>query len=207
MNKINYQRVMEEEIEKIKAAGTTPSLLLHSCCGPCSSYVLECVARFFSVTLFYYNPNIYPEKEYIHRLNEQIKLINAMPSKNKISLMESEYDHKSFLTAVKGLEKEKEGGKRCTECFKLRLTESAKKAKEYGFDYFSTTLTVSPHKNSQLLNELGKEISNRYSVKYLYSDFKKKEGYKRSVQLAKQYELYRQNYCGCEFSVWWEDEK
>ena len=207
MNKINYQRVMEEEIEKIKAAGTTPSLLLHSCCGPCSSYVLECVARFFSVTLFYYNPNIYPEKEYIHRLNEQIKLINAMPSKNKISLMESEYDHESFLTAVKGLEKEKEGGKRCTECFKLRLTESAKKAKEYGFDYFSTTLTVSPHKNSQLLNELGKEISNRYSVKYLYSDFKKKEGYKRSVQLAKQYELYRQNYCGCEFSVWWEDEK
>ncbi len=207
MNKINYQRVMEEEIEKIKAAGTTPSLLLHSCCGPCSSYVLECVARFFSVTLFYYNPNIYPEKEYIHRLNEQIKLINAMPSKNKISLMESEYDHGSFLTAVKGLEKEKEGGKRCTECFKLRLTESAKKAKEYGFDYFSTTLTVSPHKNSQLLNELGKEISNRYSVKYLYSDFKKKEGYKRSVQLAKQYELYRQNYCGCEFSVWWEDEK
>ena len=198
---------MEEEIEKIKASGTTPSLLLHSCCGPCSSYVLECVARFFSVTLFYYNPNIYPEKEYIHRLNEQIKLINAMPSKNKISLMESEYDHESFLTAVKGLEKEKEGGKRCTECFKLRLTESAKKAKEYGFDYFSTTLTVSPHKNSQLLNELGKEISNRYSVKYLYSDFKKKEGYKRSVQLAKQYELYRQNYCGCEFSVWWEDEK
>ena len=152
MNKINYQRVMEEEIEKIKASGTTPSLLLHSCCGPCSSYVLECVARFFSVTLFYYNPNIYPEKEYIHRLNEQIKLINAMPSKNKISLMESEYDHGSFLTAVKGLEKEKEGGKRCTECFKLRLTESAKKAKEYGFDYFSTTLTVSPHKNSQLLN-------------------------------------------------------
>ena len=131
---------------------------------------------------------------------------NTKLSNEKIAAMLGK-NEAEVADIIKGLEKEKEGGKRCTECFKLRLTESAKKAKEYGFDYFSTTLTVSPHKNSQLLNELGKEISNRYSVKYLYSDFKKKEGYKRSVQLAKQYELYRQNYCGCEFSVWWEDEK
>ncbi len=196
--KINYQLLMEEEIKKLDG---TPTLLLQSCCGPCSSYVLEVLSRFFKVTVLYYNPNIYPKEEYDLRLNEQIKIINSMKFKNRVSLMECDYDENEFLNLIKGMENEREGGKRCKECFILRLNETAKRAKESGFDYFTTTLSVSPHKNAQLLNEIGKDLEKEYGVKYLVADFKKKEGYKRSIQLSKEFDLYRQEYCGCRFSL------
>ena len=198
MEKQNYQKIMEEQI---KALDGTPSLLLQSCCGPCSSYVLEVLAQHFKVTVLYYNPNIYPESEYYKRLDEQIKIINSMPFKNKVELMPCDYDEQEFLTAAKGFEGEKEGGARCKECFVLRLDKTAALAKENGFDYFTTTLTVSPHKNAQMLNQIGKELEDKYGVKYLFADFKKKEGYKRSIQLSKEYDLYRQEYCGCRFSL------
>ena len=186
--------------EQIKALDGTPSLLLQSCCGPCSSYVLEVLARYFNVTVLYYNPNIYPESEYYKRLDEQIKIINSMPFKNKVELMPCDYDEQEFLTAAKGFEGEREGGARCKECFVLRLDKTAALAKEKGFDFFTTTLTVSPHKNAQVLNELGKDISEEYGVSYLFSDFKKKNGYRRSCELSIEYNLYRQDYCGCPFS-------
>ena len=198
MEKQNYQKIMEEQINAVEG---TPSLLLQSCCGPCSSYVLEVLAEHFNVTVLYYNPNIYPESEYYKRLDEQIKIINSMPFKNKVELMPCDYDEQEFLTAAKGFEGEKEGGARCKECFVLRLDKTAALAKENGFDYFTTTLTVSPHKNAQLLNQIGKELEEKHGVKFLFADFKKKEGYKRSIQLSKEYDLYRQEYCGCRFSL------
>ncbi|MBQ8782306.1 MAG: epoxyqueuosine reductase QueH [Clostridia bacterium] len=198
MEKQNYQKLMEEQISSLEG---TPTLLLQSCCGPCSSYVLEVLAEHFKVTVLYYNPNIYPEEEYYKRLSEQIKIINSMPFKNKVELMPCDYDEQEFLTAAKGLENEREGGARCKECFVLRLGKTASLAKENGFDFFTTTLTVSPHKNAQLLNQIGKELEEIYGVKYLFADFKKKEGYKRSIQLSKEYDLYRQEYCGCRFSL------
>lgn len=198
MEKQNYQKIMEEQI---KALEGTPSLLLQSCCGPCSSYVLEVLAQYFKVTVLYYNPNIYPESEYYKRLDEQIKVINSMPFKNEVKLMPCDYDEQEFLSASKGFEGEREGGARCKECFVLRLSKTAYLAKENGFDYFTTTLTVSPHKNAQLLNQIGKELEEKYGVKHLFADFKKKEGYKRSIQLSKEYDLYRQEYCGCRFSL------
>ncbi len=196
--KTNYQKLMEEEIQKLDG---TPSLLLQSCCGPCSSYVLEVLSQFFKVTVLYYNPNIYPKEEYEKRLNEQVKIISSMKFKNDVTLMECEYDENEFLSFTKGMENEVEGGKRCKECFILRLNETAKKAKENSFDYFTTTLSVSPHKNAQMLNEIGMELQKKYGVRYLVSDFKKKEGYKRSIQLSKEFDLYRQEYCGCRFSL------
>lgn len=193
---------MEDEIAKTKSTGKKPVLLLQCCCAPCSSAVLERLKEHFKLKIYFYNPNIYPEAEYKKRLVQFDKLLEKADFPNGIEAVEAQYNPDEFYSAVKGLENEREGGARCTECFKLRLSETARKAKEIGADYFCTTLTVSPHKNSQLLNEIGAEVGERYGVKFLPSDFKKKEGYKRSTQLSEEYGLYRQNYCGCEYSMW-----
>lgn len=197
MEKINYQKKMEEQILSLNG---TPSLLLHSCCGPCSSYVLEVLTQHFNVTLLYYNPNIYPESEYYKRYDEQKKIIEKMPFIHPVKIMECSYDENEFLSAAKGYENEREGGSRCEKCFILRMKKTAQLAAENGFDFFTTTLSVSPHKNAPLLNKIGEELSREFSVDFLYADFKKKEGYKRSIELSKKYELYRQDYCGCRFS-------
>lgn len=197
MEKINYQKKMEEQILSLNG---TPSLLLHSCCGPCSSYVLEVLTQYFNVTLLYYNPNIYPESEYYKRYDEQKKIIEKMPFIHPVKIMECSYDENEFLSAAKGYENEREGGSRCEKCFILRMKKTAQLAAENGFDFFTTTLSVSPHKNAPLLNKIGEELSREFSVDFLYADFKKKEGYKRSIELSKKYELYRQDYCGCRFS-------
>ena len=199
---INYQLICDRQIEKMTSEGRVPSLLLHSCCGPCSSYVLEYLSRFFSITVLYYNPNIYPEREFQKRLETQREVLLKMAFKNPVRLMEARpYDYGEFLKASKNLEKEKEGGKRCVECFKLRLFETARLAAELGMDCFTTTLSVSPHKNAEILNLLGKEAESLFGVEYLEADFKKREGYKRSIELSKVHNLYRQEYCGCEFSI------
>lgn len=200
LNKINYQKWLDSTIEQITKQNSTPTLLLHSCCAPCSSYVIEYLSQYFSITVFYYNPNISPEREYQYRVSEQKRLISLMPVRNTVSFLEGEYEPTEFYGVCKGLEKEKEGGKRCEQCFRLRLSKTAEKAKELSFDYFTTTLTISPLKNAPLINAIGKELSEKYGVAYLYSDFKKKEGYKRSIVLSREYQLYRQNYCGCIFS-------
>ncbi len=195
---INYQLKLEEIIKENE--NKLPTLLLHSCCGPCSSYVLEYLNKYFKITILYYNPNIYPYNEYKKRLDEQIRLINELNVQNKINILECNYDNNEYENIVKGLENEKEGGSRCHKCYKLRLEKTAQLAKENDFDYFSTTLTVSPYKNSQIINKIGSDLEKKYNIKYLYSDFKKKEGYKRSIELSKIYNLYRQNYCGCIYS-------
>ena len=200
MNKRNFQREMDLLIEKNQKDGIIPSLLLHSCCAPCSSYVLEYLSDYFNITVLYYNPNISPKEEYIHRLNEEKRLISEMTFKNPVSILDCTYDTREYFDFVKGLEREPEGGKRCEKCFALRLSYTAKTAKEKGFDFFATTLTISPLKNARLINEIGEKLGEQYGVKYLCSDFKKKEGYKRSIILSKEYNLYRQNYCGCVFS-------
>ncbi len=200
MNKINYQKELEKVIKKNTENGIVPSLLLHACCAPCSSYCLEYLSQYFDITVFYFNPNISIKEEYEYRLNEEKRLISLMSFKNPVKIIEGSYIPQEFFNAVKGLEKEPEGGKRCEECFRLRLEESAKVAKNLGFDYFTTTLTISPLKNAQLLNLIGVELAEKYGVEWLYSDFKKKEGYKRSIVLSNEFDLYRQNYCGCVFS-------
>ncbi|WP_238899243.1 epoxyqueuosine reductase QueH [Clostridium sp. YIM B02500] len=200
MNKINYQKELDYLIENLVKNEEVPTLLLHSCCAPCSSYVLEYLSQYFKITIFFYNPNIYPMEEYSRRVAEQKGLISEMKVKNEIRFIEGKYDTESFYKLTKGLEEEKEGGVRCFNCYELRLNEAAIMAKEKGYDYFTTTLSISPHKNSAKLNEIGKSLSEEHDVKYLYSDFKKKEGYKRSIELSKQYKLYRQDYCGCVFS-------
>lgn len=172
-----------------------PRLLLHSCCGPCSSYVLEYLSDYFDITLFFYNPNIQPAEEYEKRLSAQKQLLERAKYKNPVAFLAGEYEPQRFFEAVKGLENCREGGARCEKCFELRLSNAAEIAKKGGFDYFATTLTVSPHKNAVLINEIGGRYQN-----YLPSDFKKREGYKRSIILSKEYELYRQGYCGCIFS-------
>ncbi len=197
---MNYQLVLDETLDKIRKSGRIPKLVLHSCCGPCSSYVLEALADCFDITVFYYNPNIYPEEEYDKRARTQRQLIEAMSFKNKVELIVPELAPEEYYSAVKGLEKEKEGGARCSACFALRLAKTAELAKALGADYFCTTLTVSPHKNSQIINEIGKTTAEKYGVPYLFSDFKKREGYKRSIELSKQYSLYRQDWCGCVFA-------
>ncbi len=176
-----------------------PTLLLHSCCGPCSSYVLEHLSEYFKITIYFYNPNIYPNDEYKKRLNEQKKLINLIKTKYPINFIEGKYEPNIFFKKIKGLENELEGGKRCFKCFELRLKETFKLAKELNFDYFTTTLTVSPYKNSIVINEIGKKLEDSF-VKFLSSNFKKNDGYKSSIELSKKYNLYRQNYCGCQFS-------
>ena len=200
MNKINYQKLLDEIIEENSKNGVVPKLLLHACCAPCSSYCLEYLSNFFEITVFYYNPNISLKEEYEYRLCEEKRLISLMEFKNPVNIVDGEYNPNDFYTAVKGLEKEPEGGKRCEKCFRLRLEASAKEAEKLGCDYFATTLTISPLKNAQLINTIGEEKGQKYGVKWLFSDFKKKEGYKRSIILSKKYELYRQNYCGCIFS-------
>ncbi len=193
--KVNYNLVMEDIISNLE---TKPTLLLHACCGICSSSVLERLLPYFEITVLFYNPNIFPALEYQHRLEVLKELISK--ANLPVKLMEIGYNIKDFYKVAKGLENEKEGGRRCSRCYKLRLEETVKIAKENNFDYFCTTLSVSPYKKAITLNEIGKELENKYKVKYLYSDFKKKEGYKRSNELAKKYNLYRQHYCGCEFS-------
>jgi len=177
-----------------------PTLLLHSCCGPCSSYVLTYLSDYFKITVFYYNPNISPIEEYEERKKEQQKLIEKLNTKNKISYIEGTYDNDSFEKLSVGLEKEKEGNRRCSRCFYLRLNETAVNAKNLNFEYFTTTLTISPYKDSYKLNKIGQILEKKYGVKYLYSDFKKNDGYKKSIELSKKYNLYRQNYCGCIYS-------
>lgn len=200
LENMNFSKELDKTIENIMASDKTPSLLMHSCCAPCSSYCLEYLSDFFDITVLYYNPNIFPKEEYEYRISEQERLINNLPVKNKIKFISTEYTPNDFHNKIKGLEKEPEGGKRCEECFKIRLEYTANLAKEMGFDYFVTTLSISPLKNSKLLNKIGLEIEKKYGVKYLLSDFKKKNGYKRSVELSKIYELYRQDYCGCIYS-------
>lgn len=204
---MNYQKILDETIEDIKKAEYVPKLLIHSCCAPCSSYVLEYLSQYFSITVYYYNPNIFPEKEYLYRIKEQEKLIKLMKVKNPISFIGSDYTPKDFYNNIRGFEKEPEGGERCTICYRLRLEESAKLASKMCFDYFTTTLSISPLKDAQRLNTIGNNLGEQYGVKYLYSDFKKKNGYKRSVELSKEYELYRQNYCGCVYSMVEQDKK
>ena len=198
--KQNYQLVMENKIKELVSDNTVPRLLIHSCCAPCSSYVLELLSEYFEITVLYYNPNIYPPEEFEKRSIEQVRFAQNMNFKHPVSVVCTDYDAQSFYSAVKGLEGEREGGARCTECFRLRLEKTAQYAVENGFDMFTTTLTISPLKNSQLLNSLGGEIAQKYGISYFYSDFKKKNGYKRSCELSAQFGLYRQDYCGCVFS-------
>lgn len=196
----NYQKVLDKTLEQLTAENRTPTLLLHSCCAPCSSYVLEYLSRYFLITVFYFNPNITEKDEYEKRVKEQQRLISEMPLNNPVKFIEGEYEPKRFFEIAKGLEKVPEGGERCFKCYRLRLAEAADTAKSGGFDYFTTTLSISPLKNAQKLNEIGGEESQRVGILYLFSDFKKKEGYKRSIQLSATYGLYRQNYCGCPYS-------
>lgn len=204
MNKINYQKILDKILENIKKDNVRPKLLVHSCCAPCSSYVLEYLNDYFDITVLYYNPNISPKEEYEKRKAEQIRFIHERFSNdntnNKVSFMDCDYESEKYTKIAKSLEKEPEGGMRCVECFRLRLDKTAELAKLYGFDYFVTTLSISPLKNAQLLNRIGSEISEKYGVSYLPSDFKKREGYKRSIELSKKYGLYRQNFCGCVYS-------
>ena len=193
---INYQKKLEEILQNI--SGQT--LLLHSCCAPCSSYVLEYLSNYFNITVFYYNPNISPDIEYKKRVKEQKDFINTFKSKYPINIIEGDYEKEKFEEISKNLEHENEGGKRCFKCYELRLRKTAIIAKENNFDYFGTTLSVSPYKNSNKLNEIGYNLQKEYDINYLFSDFKKKNGYKRSIELSKEYNLYRQDYCGCEFS-------
>ena len=195
--KINYDNKLQEIIDGLDYV---PKLLLHSCCAPCSSAVIERLTKYFDITILYYNPNIEPYEEYEKRKNEEIRFIKEFPNVNKLDILDCDYDNDVYHELVKGMEAEPEGGARCHKCYKLRLEYTAKKASELSYDYFGTTLTVSPYKNSQVLNKIGEEISKNYNVKYLYSDFKKKEGYKRSIIMSKEYDLYRQDYCGCIYS-------
>lgn len=200
MNKINYNKETEKIIEKNKREHILPSLLLHACCAPCSSACLEFLNKYFDITIFYYNPNISPKAEFDKRLNEEKRLLKEMPFENEVKIIDGFYDYNEFLEIAKGLEDVPEGGERCFKCYRLRLEKTAKLAKEMGFDYFCTTLSISPLKNSQKINEIGFDVEKQYGVKWLASDFKKQERYKRSIELSKEYNLYRQNFCGCVFS-------
>lgn len=200
MNKRNLQKELESIIDKAKAKGETPSLLLHICCAPCSSYCLEYLSKHFALTIFFYNPNIDDPKEYRLRVEEGKRLIQEMQLSSPVSFIEGSYDVDNFHKNVKGHELDAEGGERCHICYEMRLRESAIAAKEYGFEYYTTSLTISPMKDSAILCEIGERLALEYGVKYLPSDFKKKNGYKRSVELSQEHHLYRQNYCGCSYS-------
>ena len=201
MEKRNFQRELDEIIKDMTDKGERPTILLHSCCGPCSSYVLEYLNRYFKIKLFFYNPNIHPEEEYQRRLQAQKKVLESLPLKD-VELIEGEYEPSVYFEAVKGLENEPEGGKRCEVCIRLRMERAAEEAVKLKADYFATTLTVSPHKNAPYINSAGEDIEKTVTVPYLVSDFKKKNGYKRSVELCRIYDIYRQNYCGCTYSIW-----
>lgn len=204
--KINYQLKLDETLAQLTTENKIPTLLLHSCCAPCSSYVLEYLSKYFSITVFYYNPNIYPQEEYFKRVEEIKNFIGKLNVENPINYMEGAYNTESFYEIAKGYENDPEGGPRCFKCYELRLRESAIAAKENNFDYFTTTLSISPYKNAEKLNEIGERLSQEFNIKYLYSDFKKKNGYKRSIELSQQYNLYRQNYCGCVYSKKYAEE-
>lgn len=201
MNKINYQKELEKELEQIKQEYKVPRLLLHSCCAPCSSYCLEYLSQYFYITVFYYNPNIYPPEEYWKRTKEQQQFIQQFPTKYPVRFMEGSYEVERFAQTVKGYEQCEEGKERCYRCYRLRLLETGLIAKEQGFDYFTTTLSISPLKDASILNKIGQEIGQDLQVRYLTSDFKKKNGFKRSTELSNEYGMYRQNYCGCVFSM------
>lgn len=196
----NYQLKLDKELLRLSSEERRPRLLLHVCCAPCSSYVLEYLSKYFEITALFYNPNISPKNEYDYRSEELIRLTNEMPLPYPVTCRIEDYDSSAFLAIAKGLESEPEGGERCTACYRLRLTETAKIAAAEKYDYFTTTLSISPLKDAVRLNSIGSELSQEYGVPYLYSDFKKREGYKRSIQLSTTYNLYRQDYCGCVFS-------
>lgn len=198
--KVNYQIEMERELARIAESGRRPRLLLHCCCAPCSSYVLERLNSIFEIAVFFYNPNIYPQAEFEKRVEEQRRLVAEMPHEGRIEVIRGDYDPDAFLRMCRGHEEDPEGGERCTRCFRLRLSETAKLAALRGDDYFTTTLSISPLKDAQRLNAIGSECARNFGVPYLFSDFKKKNGYKRSCELSAQYGLYRQDYCGCIFS-------
>lgn len=202
MDKINYQKNLDLLIDKLIADATTPKLMLHSCCAPCSSYCIEYLSQYFEITVFYYNPNIYPDEEYWLRVKEQQRFIENFPTKNKVSFIEGDYDKQCFYDMAKGLENVAERGERCHKCYELRLRKTAEIAKKEQCNYFATTLTISPQKDSSVLNAIGERIANDLgnSVKYLATDFKKKSGYLRSCEISKEYDMYRQDYCGCVFS-------
>ena len=199
-NKENYQLLLERTLCSLEGLEKKKTLLLHACCAPCSSYVLEYLSKYFDITLFFYNPNIYPEEEFRFREDELRRLIGEMPLPSGVNIISGRYEPTEFFDIARGYEELPEGDERCHRCYALRLEESARAAKEGGFDYFCTTLSISPYKNAEWLNTIGKEMSEKYGVGYLFSDFKKKNGYKRSCQLSEQYSLYRQDYCGCVFS-------
>lgn len=198
MQKINYQLKLDEILNRLGSA--KPKLMLHSCCAPCSSYVLEYLSKFFLITVLYYNPNISPAEEYEHRKAEQIRLIKDGEWTNPIAFLDCDWDSQSFDAIAKGLENAPEGGARCFKCYELRLRAAAQAASLHGCDFFTTTLTISPLKCAQAINEIGFKLENEYGIKYLPSDFKKRNGYKRSIELSAKYGLYRQNYCGCVYS-------
>ena len=198
--KQNYQLILDKTLKQLTDENIKPSLLLHACCAPCSSYVLEYLNKYFDITVFFYNPNITEQSEYTKRAEELKRLISELPHTNEIKFMDGKYNPQVFLEASKGLEKLPEGGERCFKCYRLRLEETAIIAKKCGFDFFTTTLSISPHKNAQVLNEIGRELAEKHEINYLFSDFKKKNGYKRSCELSAVYNLYRQDYCGCVFS-------
>ena len=194
---MNYQIVLDETLKKLNGK---KKLLLHACCAPCSSYVIEYLSKYFDITILYYNPNIDTEVEFDKRLSELKRFVSMFKTENQVSVVSLGYDNTEYLKEIKGFENEKEGGSRCYKCFMMRLTKSCLYAKENNFDYFTTTLTISPLKNSKVINEIGYDLETKYNMPYLYSDFKKKEGYKRSIVLSHEYNLYRQDYCGCKFS-------
>ncbi len=200
MMKINYQKVFDEILDDVRVSDKIPKLLLHSCCAPCSSYVLEYLEKYFEITVNFYNPNITFHEEYKKRIEEQKAFIKELQVENEIKLIDGRYEISEFFNCIKGFEETGEGGERCFKCYRLRLEETAKKAKEMGFDYFGTVLSISPLKSSQKINEIGRELEEKYGVKFLFSDFKKKNGYKRSIELSRKHDLYRQDYCGCVFS-------
>ena len=200
MNRVNYQSVLEQTIRELEKEKKIPRLLLHSCCAPCSSYCLEYLSQYFRITVLYYNPNIFPEEEYAYRISEQIRLVEESHYAHPVQVVGTAYEPEVFYEAVRGLEHIPEGGERCFACYELRLRRTAELAKEQGFDYFTTTLSISPLKNAAKLNEIGGRLSAEYGVPYLYSDFKKKNGYRRSVELSAEHGLYRQDFCGCVYS-------
>lgn len=201
MNKnVNYQQKLDEKLVKISKAGEVPSLLLHVCCAPCSSYVLEYLSNFFKITLFFYNSNIAPKEEFDKRVMELKRFLKKFPVKYPVRLEVGEYHPEEFIRMAQGLEEEPERGRRCYLCYEQRLRETARKCKAEQYDYFTTTLSISPYKNANWLNEIGENLAEEYQLAYLYSDFKKKNGYKRSIELSAEYHLYRQDYCGCVYS-------
>lgn len=200
MNQTNYQKELDKTIARLQSEGRVPTLLLHACCAPCSSYVLEYLSNYFQITVLYYNPNISPRAEYDTRAEELKRLIGEMEFNHPVKLVVGEYEPEKFYAMAKGMEDLPEGGERCFKCYEQRLRYTAQMANEGGFDYFTTTLSISPLKNATKLNEIGQELAAEFGVEYLLSDFKKKNGYKRSVELSAEHGLYRQNYCGCVFS-------